>query len=209
MATVLRVPEQRILLDNIPWALYEGLLAAHRDRSVPRFTYDRGQLEIMSPSAEHEQLKETLTLLINIVAEEMHLNVEGFGSTTFRRQDIARGFEPDACFYIDNLARVIGKSELNLMTGPPPGLVIEIDITRPSLDNFAIFAHVGVPEVWHYDDHRLRIFRLVDTVFVEQEASTALHNVTGAEVSRFLEESRALERLAWLRRVRAWARAHR
>ena len=68
---------------------------------------------------------------------------------------------------------------------------------------------MGVPEVWHYDDNRLRIFRLVDTVFVEQEASTALHNVTGAEVSRFLEESRTLERLAWLRRVRAWARAHR
>jgi hypothetical protein len=42
METGLRVPEQRIRLDNIPWALYEGLLAAHRDRSVPRFTYDRG-----------------------------------------------------------------------------------------------------------------------------------------------------------------------
>ena len=87
MATVLRVSEQRILLDNIPWDLYEGLLAAHRDRSVPRFTYDRGQLEIMSPSAEHEQLKETVTLLVNIVAEEMHINVEGFGSTTFRREE--------------------------------------------------------------------------------------------------------------------------
>jgi Uma2 family endonuclease len=118
MATVLRVSEQRILLDNIPWDLYEGLLAAYRDRSVPRFTYDRGQLEIMSPSAEHEQLKETVTLLVNIVAEEMPINVEGFGSTTFRREDIARGFEPDACFYIDNLARVKGKSELDLTEQP-------------------------------------------------------------------------------------------
>jgi hypothetical protein len=67
MATVLSPPERRISFDNIPWEVHEGLLAAHRDRSVPRFTYDRGQLEIMSLSAEHEQLKETVTLLANMV----------------------------------------------------------------------------------------------------------------------------------------------
>ena len=103
MATVLSPPEQRVLLDNITWEVYKSLLAAHRDRSVPRFIYDRGQLEIMRPSAEHEQLKETVTLLVNVVAEEKGINAEGFGSTTFRRADLARGFEPDACFYIDNL----------------------------------------------------------------------------------------------------------
>jgi Uma2 family endonuclease len=92
MTTVVRAPEQRVLLDNITWDLYESLLAAHGDRSVPRFTYDRGQLEIMSPSAEHEQIKETVTLLVNMVAEETHLNLEGFGSTTFSREDMARGF---------------------------------------------------------------------------------------------------------------------
>ena len=34
MATVLRAPEQRVLLDNITWDLYEGLLVAHRDLPV-------------------------------------------------------------------------------------------------------------------------------------------------------------------------------
>lgn len=80
MATVVSPPEQRVLLENITWELYERLLEAHRDCSVPRFTYDRGRLEIMSPSAEHEQIKETVSLLINIVAEEMGINAEGFGS---------------------------------------------------------------------------------------------------------------------------------
>jgi Uma2 family endonuclease len=208
MTTTLHTPEQRVLLDNIAWDLYESLLMAHRDRSVPRFTYDRGQLEIMSPSAEHEQIKETVTLLVNIVAEETSTNVEGFGSTTFRREDIARGFEPDACFYIENLTRVKGKTEIDLQTDPPPDLVIEIDITSSSLDKFAILAHVGVPEVWRYDGQRLRILRLTNTVYVEQEESTALPGVTSLDVSRFLEESRTLERLAWLRHVRAWAQAH-
>jgi hypothetical protein len=44
MATVVTPPEQRIVLDDIPWDVYERLLAANRDRSAPRFTYDRGTL---------------------------------------------------------------------------------------------------------------------------------------------------------------------
>jgi Uma2 family endonuclease len=208
MATILRVPEQRVLLDNITWDLYERLLAAHRDRSVPRFTYDRGQLEIMSPSAEHEQLKDTLALLVNIVAEEMHLNVEGFGSTTFRREDIARGFEPDACFYITHLAQVKGSTELDLLVDPPPDLVIEIDITNSSLDKFAIFAHVGVPEVWRSTGQQIHIFHLEGSVYVEHEQSAAFQGITSVDISRWLDESRTLERLVWLRRVRAWARTH-
>lgn len=206
MATVLLPPEQRVLLDNITWGLYEDLLAAHRDRSVPRFTYDRGQLEIMSPSAEHEQIKETITLLVNIVAEETEVNVEGFGSTTFRRQDIARGFEPDACFYIENLVRVKGKTEIDLQIDPPPDLVIEIDITRSSMDKFAILAHVGVPEVWRYDGRRLSIFHLRGITYLEHETSAVLRGVAASDVTRALDQSRTLERLAWLRSVRAWAR---
>jgi Uma2 family endonuclease len=209
MATVLRAPDQRVLLDNISWDLYERLLAANRDRSVPRFTYDRGQLEIMSPSAEHEQLKETITLLVNVVAEEMGVNTEGFGSTTFRRADSARGFEPDACFYLANLAHVKGKTELDLQLDPPPDLVIEIDITSSSLDKLAIFAHVGVPEVWRYDGSRGRILRLEGSAYVEHEESAVLPGVTGTVMARFLDDNRTLERLTWLRRVRAWARTRR
>ena|SRR5882762_4327602 len=56
MTTTLRSPEQRVVLHHISWDICESLLIAHRERSVPRFTYDRGELEIVSPSAEHEQL---------------------------------------------------------------------------------------------------------------------------------------------------------
>jgi Uma2 family endonuclease len=122
MTTVLHAPDQRVLLDNITWELYERLLAAHRDRSMPRFTYDRGQLEIMRPAAEHEQLTETIMLLVNVVAEEMGIKSEGFGSTTFRRQDSAREFEPATCFYTANLLRVTGKTEpRHPVDQPAPG----------------------------------------------------------------------------------------
>src|SRR4026208_1213664 len=74
MAPVLSPSVQRIMLHNVPWATYESLLVAHRDCRVSRFTYDRGQLEIMSPSAVHEELKDTMTLFVNTAAEEMAIN---------------------------------------------------------------------------------------------------------------------------------------
>ena len=111
MTTTLLYPEQRVVLENISWSLYEELLDAQQNRRAPRFTYDRGALEIMSPSAEHEQIAYNITLLVALFAEVKGINLQGLGSTTFRRKDLSRGFEPDACFYATNLHRIKGKTE--------------------------------------------------------------------------------------------------
>jgi Uma2 family endonuclease len=206
MATVVSLPEQRIVLDNITWDVYEQLLATHRDCSVPRFTYDRGRLEIMSPSAEHEELKHMVALFVEVIAEEMHINVRGLGSTTFRREDLQRGFEPDACFYVQSATRIRGKTELDLTIDPPPDVVTEVDLTNPSLPKFSIFAQLGVPEVWRYDGRRWQIFQLVDEEYVTQVQSTAFPGLTAEVMTVLLGESRSPERLVWLRRVRTWMR---
>jgi len=205
MATVLSPPEQRIVLENISWEMYESLLAAHRDRSTPRFVYDRGRLEIMSPSPEHEQLKETVVLLVNAVAEGLNLDTVGLGSTTFRREDLDRGFEPDGCFYIQSVEHVKGKNDLDLKIDPPPDLVIEIDITSPSIKKIPIFARLGVPEVWRYDGQRWSILTLDGAEYVELAESRVLPGLTCAMITDFLEESRTMRRPEWLRRVRQWA----
>jgi Uma2 family endonuclease len=206
MATVLDRSEQRVLLEGVSWDLFEGLVRASPNRGTPRFAYDRGRLEIMSPSAEHERLKETATLLVNIVAEELRINVEAFGSTTFRRLDVGRGFEADSCFYVQSLARVKGKTEIDLHVDPPPDLVIEIDITTSSLDKLSIFASLGVPEVWRYQDARVRIFGLAQGALVEREASAVLPGLTAELIARFLNAGRTLDRLTWLHQVRTWFR---
>jgi Uma2 family endonuclease len=204
MATVLSPPEQRIILRHVSWETYERLLADNADNSNPRFTYDRGVLEIMSPSAEHEELSHMITLLVNVIAEELDIDVRGFGSTTFRREDLARGFEPDSCFYIQSAERISGKTTLDLATDPPPDLVIEIDLTSSSLDKFPIYAHVGVPEIWRYNGTALRIFHLENAVYVEREGSAVLPILTSHVLSQFIIHSKSLKRPAWLRRVRHW-----
>jgi hypothetical protein len=84
--------------------------------------------------------------------------------------------------------------------------VIEIDISRSSLDRFPIFASIGVPEVWRYDGMRVVIFTLAGGAYQAQETSAAFPGVTSQSITRFMEESKTLKRTVWLHRVRAWAR---
>lgn len=207
MATVLSPPEQRVTLHNVSWETYERLLADLRDSSAPRLTYDRGTLEIMSPSSEHERYNRTAAQIVEELAVEMDINIDSLGSTTFRREDIDRGFEPDSCFYIGNAAGVRGKKRIDLSTDPPPDLVIEIDITSPSLDKFPLFAKVGVPEVWRFDGTRLAIYALAGGEYQERDTSVSFPQVTASDVTVFIKESETTDRPGWVRKVRGWARA--
>ncbi len=114
----------------------------------------------MSPSTEHEEYNRTIALLVEIFAVEAGLDVRNVGSMTFQREDLERGFEPDSCFYVQNETRVSGKTQIDLAVDPPPDLVIEVDITSPSLNKLPIHAQIGVPEVWRYDGRSLTMLGL-------------------------------------------------
>ncbi|MBA3713048.1 MAG: Uma2 family endonuclease [Pyrinomonadaceae bacterium] len=204
--TPLDTHESRVVLSNISWGTYESLLADLEDCSAPRLTYDRGSLEIENLSFKHELFNGAASLIVNVLAEEFDINSRGLGSTTFRREDLKRGFEPDSCFYFQNEPLIRDKDRLDLMVDPPPDLVVEIDIPSPSLDKFSIFAQLGVPEVWRYDGTALGIFHLEGGSYVERQLSGVLPVVTNTVLTDFLSESLTGSRLAWLRKVRGWAR---
>lgn len=142
------------------------------------------------------------------LTEEIDIEAEDLGSTTFRREDLQRGFEPDSCFYIQNEERVWGKTRIDLTVNPPPDLIVEIDMSSPSLDKFSIYARLGVPEVWRYDGNRLTIFELRGEEYAEAAGSNALPPLTSNALTRFVEEGTSLGRRAWVQRVREWAREH-
>lgn len=206
MGAVKSPAEQRVVLHNVSWETYERLLAEHADRSAPRFAYDRGELEIMSPNPEHERANRRIAQLVLAVADEVGIPAEDLGSTTFRREDLERGFEPDSCFYTRNEEAIRGKDRIDLTVDPPPDLVIEVDITSPSLDKLPIYARLGVPEVWRYDGRKVAILVLEEERYAETARSAALWPLTSEILSRFVEESKTLERRAWTRKVREWAR---
>jgi Uma2 family endonuclease len=110
-------------------------------------------------SSRHEMPNRTLATLVEVLAEEWSIDIQRLGSMTFRRKDLLKAFEPDSCFYIQHADAVMGNADIKLPVNPPPDLVIEVDITRESLNRFPIFAAVGIPEVWRFDGARVIFFR--------------------------------------------------
>jgi Uma2 family endonuclease len=210
MSANLTLPEQaiqKVILEDISWGTYQRLMDERGERGKPRYAYDRGKLEIVVTCYVHEKLKHDLATLVELIAEALELDIDGAGSTTFQREDLAQGFEPDASFYIQHAARIRGQKQIDLDTDPPPELVIEIDITHPSLNKFPIFAGLGIPEVWRYHKQALTIFRLESGSYREQTASVVFVRLTGSHLTRLLADSQRMKRPEWLRSVRELVRA--
>src|SRR4028119_1838936 len=97
-------PGQKVLLDDVSWQEFEAILEELGEHRASRIAYSRGTLEIRMPLPEHEVNKEIIGDMVKILLEELEIDRECFGSTTFKRKDMLQGIEPDNCFYIQNHA---------------------------------------------------------------------------------------------------------
>ena len=198
----------QILLPSIRWETYRAIaddLEAHPSK---RLTYDNGILEIRMPSDLHENYKKLLGRIVEALTESLEMEIRSLGSMTCDRQDLARGIEPDQCYYIQNEEQVWGKDKIDLLIDPPPDLAIEIDITSSSLNRFAIYAKLGVPEVWRYDGQAITIHQLVGDLYSLSDRSMAFPILRTIDLQNFLEFKSTLKENALIRQVRAWATSH-
>ena len=196
-----------VVLQNVAWNTYSQILKDLDGTNNPRFFYDRGELLVMPNSPEHEEIKDTITYLINILCEEFGINGRSFGSTTYQRFDLSRGFEPDSCFYFgENEKLMRGVKRLNIPPHAAPDLVVEVDITSLSFDKLGIFAAFGVAEIWRYDGEIMEIGKLEGEVYLKVEESAILPRVSADKITEFIGKSNNQSRLEWQKQVRAWAR---
>ena len=195
-------------LQDVSWEEYEELVERRDEVSHVRLSYDEGRLEIMSPSAEHERYARLFEHLIAILTEELNLEFDSCGSVTLRRQKKSKGTEPDDCFYIRNLAQILGRKQINLETDPPPDLAIEIDITHPALDKLPIYAGLGVPEVWRYNGARVEFYRLVEEGYAVIPASDLFPFLMPAALVEYLRLGSTQGINTMRRAFRAWVQAH-
>ncbi len=149
---------QRISLNPVSWARFELILEQLGESRSTRVAFADGTLEIVAPLPEHERTKVLLADLVKIMLKAQGKAWEPFGSTTLRKSGMAAGVKPDDCFYIDNCAAVIGKSRIDLDIDPLPDLALEVDLT--SKTTVAAYEQLGVPELWTYENHQLRIYLL-------------------------------------------------
>ncbi|BAZ53274.1 hypothetical protein NIES4103_59480 [Nostoc sp. NIES-4103] len=93
------LPGQCLTLREITWTEFEAILDELGEHRAARVAYYQGVLEIRMPTSEHEVDKELIGDMVKILLDELQLDWEPYGSTTFKRAEMAVGVEPDTCFY--------------------------------------------------------------------------------------------------------------
>ncbi len=196
---------QRLILQGISWEFYEQLLDEFKGSNALHFAYDNGILEVEVPLFKHERPTEILRDLITNICIEKEIDLLNAGKTTFRQRVKTKGVEPDSCFYIQHESKVRGLLDLDLSKNPPPDLVIEVDVTSPSLDKLPIYAALGVPEVWLYKSEKIEFLKLVGGKYQKVRNSVALAMLSNDKATEFLQKGLRDNFLKWIKEVRNWA----
>jgi Uma2 family endonuclease len=199
---------QHILLEGVTWETYQALLKDFGNHRSSRLAYNQGILEIIMPSDFHEMINRLLEAIVRALTEELGMKIKGYGSTTLDREDLARGVEPDSCFYIQNVDQIIGK-KLDIPSDPPPDLAIEVDVTSSSRRRLGIDLQLQIPEVWRYTEQQgLVIYQLQAGEYQECEFSPTFPMISGKVLQPFLQQANSEDDNAVIRALRQWLRTH-
>jgi Uma2 family endonuclease len=199
-------PHSTLLAHDVSWEEYQSLLAEMGDAAGVKLSYADKTLEIKLPSSRHEKLKSLFAHLLMALADELNQKLIGFGSATFTNPAAEKGAEPDDCYYVTHATAVVSKEELDLLVDPPPDLVIEVDITPPSLDKLPIYAALRVPEFWRHDGKTLHFYRLMGDEYRPVTHSGLFPFLDAATLTGFVEMGRREDLIQMQRAFRAWVR---
>lgn len=194
---------RRILLTDISWDDYENFLTDFESRPGWRLAFDKGKLEIMPPTPEHEAYSFSFHDFVRAYCDEMEIELEGRKSATFRSKALEKGVEPDECYYNQSAEKIAGKM-LSNKDFPVPDIAVEIDITTESLDKFPIYAALKVPELWIYNGKILAFYELEGEKYHQIANSRALPEISADDLVKFLEISRSKGQTAALKNFRQW-----
>jgi Uma2 family endonuclease len=169
-----------VVLRRATWADYQRLLEVRGEAATPRLAYWQGELEIMSPSRPHESLKSKIGRLVEVWCLEHGIDFDPYGSWTLEQKDEKSGVEPDECY-------VFGA-----VSDPErPDLAIEVVWTSGGIDKLAIYARLGVREVWFWRRGRVTAHVLSAGAYAEVTDSQVLPGIDLTELASHLERPTA------------------
>lgn len=118
---------------------------------------------------------------------ERDVDLRGFGGATFRREAKQRGLEPDECYKL-------GKLEDDAV----PDIAIEVIVTNELVDKMAVYAGLGVLEVWEWrpTTSSLAVYRLVGESYERRDRSEVLPDLDIAQLSMFVRPGENQTQLA-------------
>ncbi|HKS26015.1 MAG TPA: Uma2 family endonuclease [Thermoanaerobaculia bacterium] len=151
-----------VVLHGVSWEDYERLLEIRGDHSAPRISYLEGEVEIMSPSRDHEQIKSYIGHLLEAWCIDRGIEVHPFGSWTVKEEKKKSGAEPDECY-------IFGREPREW-----PQLAIEVEWTQRGIEKLEIYRKFGVEEVWYWRKGIIEVYILTRGRFAKAKRSRVL-----------------------------------
>jgi Uma2 family endonuclease len=174
--------DRRMVLHRVSWAQFEAQLSIRGESASPRVAYLDGEMELMSPSKDHERLRSYIGRLVETYAQHIEVDLSPYGSWTLKSAPKQAGVEPDECY-------LIGPDQ----DRATPDLVIEVVWTSGGIDKLEAYRRLGVPEVWFWQGGKLELYLLSSDRYEASTASLGLPGLDLALLASFLGHPTALQ----------------
>ena len=159
---------------GMTWDDYEKFNAA--EYFGYRASFLDGVITLMSPSQNHEIIKDFIFLLIIAYGDAFDLDYYPTGSTTYKDRNKQVGKEPDASFCFNSLK-------------PIPDLAIEVVFSSGGTDDLRKYQKLGVKEVWFWINNTLEIYVLVNGVYRQQPNSFNLPTIEAKLLTKYIDRA--------------------
>ncbi|MBE9044403.1 Uma2 family endonuclease [Pleurocapsales cyanobacterium LEGE 10410] len=171
----LQQKDKLFICSNTSWDEYEAILQQKANSSAYRISFSNGVLKIMSPSRNHEIIKDFVYLLIVAYCDAIELDYYPLGSTTLKQKDKSVGKEPDTSFCFNNLKQI-------------PDLAVEVIFSSGSVEDLEKYQKLGVKEVWFWINNQLEIYVLVGDSYQKQNKSDNLANLDVKLLNKYINQ---------------------
>ncbi|NES63928.1 MAG: Uma2 family endonuclease [Okeania sp. SIO2D1] len=151
-------------ITNTTWAEYISL-----DLPKLRVSFRNGVITIVSPGRNHELIGDYIRAIIWAYCRQNNLALFPYNQTTLKEEG-KEGKEPDVayCFEIDK---------------DKPDLAVEINLTSGSIDDLTKYQYLKIPEVWLWENNKVRFFVTSDSGYLELTISNSLPNLNSDRVT--------------------------
>ncbi len=166
--------DRTLSFSGMTWEDYEKFYT--EEYQGYRASFLDGIITIMSPSQNHEMIKDFIFLLVITYCDKFDLDYYPTGSTTLKDKKQQVGKEPDTSFCFNDLKKV-------------PDLAIEVVFSSGGTDNLKKYQRLEVKEVWFWINNELGIYVLVDGVYQKQEHSFNLEKLTDKLLTKYIAQA--------------------
>jgi Uma2 family endonuclease len=171
----LQQKDKLFICSNTSWDEYEAILQQKANSSAYRISFLNGVLKIMSPSRNHEIIKDFIYLLIVAYCDVIELDYYPLGSTTLKQKDKSVGKEPDTSFCFNSLKQI-------------PDLAIEVIFSSGSVEDLEKYQKLDVKEVWFWINNQLEIHILIDHSYKKQNSSDNLAGLNIKLLNKYISQ---------------------